>query len=87
MYTADVKDEVYDKILMSLFIQGYLIVMEGEKEEVRTQMNAHLKDLMVDSELYGWENVRAYHMVWLNQVEQCCVRWDDQKKSCVFAMP
>ena len=70
--------------LWPLSKQGYLIVMEGEKEAVRTQMNAHLKDLMVDSELYGLEKVHAYHAVWLNQLEQGWVRWDDQEEKLRF---
>ena len=42
---------------MPLFVQGYLIMMEGEKEAVRSQMVSHLKDLMADSELYGFDKV------------------------------
>ena len=40
---------------MTLFVQGYLIVMKGEKEAVRAKMTSHLEDLMGDVELYGWE--------------------------------
>ena len=69
---------------MLLFIQGYLIIMQGEKEAVRTQMNGHLKDLMVDSELYVWEKVCAYHAVWLNQLEQGQMRSDDQEEKMRF---
>ena len=53
VYTMAGKVAVYDYISMPLFIQGYLIVMEGEKEAVKTQMNSHLNDLMADSELHG----------------------------------
>ena len=45
---------------MPLIVQGYLIMMEDEKEGVRAKMASHLKDLMGDSELHGWEKVRAY---------------------------
>ena len=54
---------VYDNISMASFVQGYLIVTEGEKEAIRSKMAIHLKDLMFDSELYGWDKVRAYHAV------------------------
>ena len=74
MYAADGKTAVYNEISMPLFIQGYLIVMEEEKESVRTHMSKHLKDLMLDSQLYGWENAWAFHVVWLNQLEQGKVR-------------
>ena len=69
---------------MPLFVQGYLIVMEGVKEAVRAQMNAHLKDLKADSELCGWEKVWAYHAVWLNQLEQGLVSWYDQEEKLRF---
>ena len=64
------KPAAYEELLIPLFVQSYLIVMRGEKEGVRAKMASHLEDLMGDSELYGWERVRAYHGVWLNQVEQ-----------------
>ena len=57
------------------------MVMEGEKGAVRTtDINAHLKDLMVDTELCRWEKVCVYHVVWLNQLEQGWVSWDDQEE-------
>ena len=65
-------------------MQGYLVVMEGEKATVRAQMASYLKDLMSDSELYGWDKVRAYHAVWLNQLEQGQVSWDDQEEKLCF---
>ena len=57
VYTTDGKASVYDDISISLFVKGYLVVMEGEKEVVRAQMPSHLKDLMSDSEFYGWDKV------------------------------
>ena len=51
--------------------------MEGEKEAVRVNMAVRLKD-MADSELYSWDNVRAFHELWLNQMEQGRVCWDDE---------
>ena len=77
VYTVAGKAAVYDDISMPLFMQGYLIVMEGKKEAVSAQMASHHKDLVTDSELYGWVKVQAYHVVWRNQLEQCQVSWDD----------
>ena len=51
VYTATGKAPVYAKISMALFMQGYLIVMEGEKEAVRVKTASHLKDLVADSSL------------------------------------
>ena len=70
VHTVAGKPAVYDDISMPLFVQGYLIVMEDEKEAVRDQMASHLQDLMSDSELYGWNKVQTYHAVWINQLEQ-----------------
>ena len=56
VYAADGKPAVYDEISVPFFIQSYLIDMEAVKESVRTQMSAHLTDLMLDSQLCGWEN-------------------------------
>ena len=33
-------------------------------------MATHLEELKSDAEHYGWERVRAYPRVWLNQLEQ-----------------
>ena len=76
VYTMAGKALVYDEISMLCFIQGYLITRNRE-EAIRTQLSAHLKDLLADSELYGWDKVHAYHAVWLNQFKQGHVSWDD----------
>ena len=55
---------------MTLFAQGYFIVMEEEKESVKTQMSVHLKDRMSDSQLYGWVKAWTFHAVWCYQIEQ-----------------
>ena len=32
---------------------------------------------MADAEIYGWEATRAFHAVWLQQLEQGRVTWKD----------
>ena len=54
--------------------------MKDEKEAVRAKMASHLEDLMEDVELYGWERVRAYHIVWLNQLEQGWATWENEEE-------
>ena len=44
--------------------------MKGEESATKDKMATHLDELMQDSELYGWQKVRAFHSVWLNQIEQ-----------------
>ena len=36
--------------------------------------------LMGYAEVYGWEKVRAYHLVWLNRWKQVWVTWDDDEE-------
>ena len=40
-------------------------------------MSAYLAELMADAELYGWEATKAFHAVWLQQLEQGQVTWRD----------
>ena len=68
------KPVTYEELSKPLFVQGYLIVMRSEKETIRAKMASHLEELIGDTKLYGWENVRAYHGVWLNQLEQATYR-------------
>ena len=44
--------------------------MMGKKETVRAKMASHLEELMGNLELYGWERVRTYYGVRLNQEEK-----------------
>ena len=53
-----------------MFVKGYVIVMKTEEGAIKDKMATHLEELIADSELYGWERVRAYHRVLLNQLEQ-----------------
>ena len=75
----------YKELSIPLFIQGYLIVMKGEKGAVRAKMASHLADLMGDVELYGWERATAYHGVWLNQLEQGSrASWENEEEKVRF---
>ena len=47
-------------------------------------MATHLEELMVDSELYGWPKVRAYHRVWLNQIKQGQAMWMEDEVNMYF---
>ena len=40
-------------------------------------MLKHLKERMADASTYGWEPVRAYHGVWLQQLENGRDEWHD----------
>ena len=57
LWAADGKPAVYDKVSVAIYLQGYLVVMEDEKESIRTKMSTQFKDLMSDSQLYRWEKI------------------------------
>ena len=48
-YSVAGKPAAYEELSNPLLGQGYLIVMKGEEEAIRTKM------AMSDAELYGWE--------------------------------
>ena len=50
--------------------------MEAGKQLFVPLMACHLQELMADMELYGWELVRAFHAIWLQQLENRHVKWD-----------
>ena len=68
VYTLADKPPAYQDILIPLFVQGYLIVMDSKTVPVRHKMGTHLKDLMSDSQLYVWDLARTFHGVWPNQL-------------------
>ena len=78
VYTATGKPAEYTGISILVFISGYLTVMATEKLSFHPLMAQHLHDLMGDAELYGWELVRAFHSIWLQQLEQGRVIWVDE---------
>ena len=41
-------------------------------------MSTHFKEIMEDGETFGWPTVGAYHMVWLQHLEQGRATWGDE---------
>ena len=74
VYTSAGKPATYQDISIPLLIQGYLITMDSEEGPVRQKMTTNLKELMSDVELYGWDRVTNFHVVWLSQLEQGCYK-------------
>ena len=62
---------------MPVFVQGYLIVMAKVDTKTRDIIAKHLEELMSDCNMCGWEEVRAYHGILLNQMEQGHLSWQD----------
>ena len=76
VYTTTEQPAAYD-ISIPLFVSGYLEVMEAETPVVYPLMDEHLQELMGDAELCGWEPVRAFHAVWLQQLKHGWVTWPE----------
>ena len=70
-YATDGKATVYDNIVVPLFVQWYLICHGGVKASTqsldehsfRVRLITHLKKLMEDAQLYGWEKVQGNIML------------------------
>ena len=64
VYMVEGKPAEYDTLSISLFISEYTKIMVKQKPDTKSQMRAHLAELMTDSGLYRWEAVRAFHAVY-----------------------
>ena len=70
VYSADSKPAKYESLFVPLFVSRYVKIMAIQKPDVMALMSSHLTELMADTELYGWEAVKAFHAIWLHQMEQ-----------------
>ena len=48
------KPTVYEEMSVTLFVSGFLMVMAGEKDDIKPYMLQCLQVLMEDAESYGW---------------------------------
>ena len=53
VYTTAGKPAAYQNISIHLFIQGYMIIIEGEEWVIRERVASHLLELMSDAKLCG----------------------------------
>ena len=52
--------------------------MAQEKDDITPYMLQHLQELLEAAESYGWEPGKAYHAIWLQQLEQGRVSLSDE---------
>ena len=64
--------------------EGYLIVMGTQDTQIRDIMAQHIKELISDCDLFGWDKVRSYHGVLVNQMGQGCLSWKDSEQKLKF---
>ena len=84
VYTTAGKPAAYQNISIHLFIQGYMIIIEGEEWVIRERVASHLLELMSDAKLCGWDCTRPFLGIWLNQLEQRCTWNDEPEKGLYF---
>ena len=84
VYSALGLPTIYDNISIPLFVSGCLTVMDAKRPPVMPLMAQHLLELMMDAEMYGWERVRAFHAVWLQQLKHGHVTWVDEDVKIKF---
>ena len=70
VYLADGKAAEYEALSMPHFVSGNVKIMDSQKSDIRALMYIHLTELMADADFYGWEAVRDFHALWLQQMEQ-----------------
>ena len=75
---------MYDHISIPLLSSSYLKEMEAVKPAIRLLKANHLVELMGDAELYGWELVHVFNVVWLQQLEHSRVTWADEDARCAL---
>ena len=60
--------------------------MAAEKPAFCPLMAQHRQELMGYADLYSWEPIRAFHAIWLQQLEQGRVTWDDKDAKVKFSV-
>ena len=56
-------------------------MMKSERDtKVKEHMALHLEEIMEDTDVYGWDKIRAFHAAWLNQMEQYRCEWPLSKQ-------
>lgn len=69
---------------MPLFVSKYIAVLDTVKQRVKEALLKHLRGLMADAAIYGWQAARAYHVVWLQQLENGPADWDETECKLEF---
>ena len=84
VYSSDGKHATYLELSVLAFVQRCLVVMSAQDTKTRDNMAHHLVDMMSDCDLYGWETVREFHGVLINQMEQGHLSWAESEQILKF---
>jgi hypothetical protein len=69
----------YDELTLQEFTAGYLAVVHASKavQSAKDVQLLHLQRLMTDAQSHTWDNVRNFHGILLQQIEQRRLTWND----------
>ncbi len=80
IYTQDSLAPQYDELSQGQFVAGFLnCVFKAPKNQTEHRLK-HLRDLMVDTVRHPWSKVRSFHAVFLQQIEQGNIKWQDKEE-------
>jgi hypothetical protein len=70
----------YEDLSWEQFFAGYLAVTRLSKHSMQPAMYSHLEVLAEDMAVFGYEPVRRFHGIWLQELEMARVSWTDIHK-------
>ena len=76
VFTPDGRTTVYNSISCMAFMNRYLSIMALQMDILRNKMTIHLQEMMEDGKTFRWPVVHAYHVAWLQHLEQGRATWD-----------
>ena len=78
IFTPTGQPATYAEITLPQFALGYAVTMNQQKEHMRDLMSAHFVRLMRDANKHKWEDIQAFHGVFLTSVETGRCTWEDK---------
>jgi len=79
LYNKQGRAQAYDDLTLAQFVQGYLATVKKAPSGERQPRLDHLQALMADTSRFTWPQVRDFHAVFLQQVEQGNMSWTGRK--------
>jgi len=79
LYNRQGQAQAYDDLTLGQFVQGYLATVKKAPSGERQPRLDHLQALMADTSRFPWPQVRNFHAVFLQHVEQGNMSWTGHK--------
>ena len=79
---GETKPPAFDTLTVQEFVVGFMCDIDKCKDEhKKKRLWLHLHQLMTDAMHFGWESIRGFHAVFLQQIEQGRMDWDSDISS------